>query len=215
MSDERLTEVQRTRIINSQRDAFIRHGYHPHALLWSNAQIQALRFEVLANIGIQTGDSVLDVGCGFGDFYAYLKRQQCFTSFTGIDISPELIEEGRRQYPDVKLLTGDIFDLDPPVSSVDYVTLSGTLNRKFEGSQPYSLAVIERLFATCKKGIAFNLLDARHEWTASRWDLQSFLPDSMIRFVSGFSERYQLIDDYLENDFTLYVYKDQEKKNND
>jgi len=53
---------QRKRIVDRHRDSLSRHGYHPNALYWSSREIQEIRFEVLAGIGIGNGDSVLDVG---------------------------------------------------------------------------------------------------------------------------------------------------------
>ncbi len=67
-----MNKQQRQRIINRHKDSMLRHGYHPNALYWSTKEMQELRFKVLADIGIQSGDSVLDVGCGFGDLLGYL-----------------------------------------------------------------------------------------------------------------------------------------------
>ncbi len=212
-----MTPEQKQRIILSQRDAFKRNGYHPHALFWSSREVQEIRFKIIADIGIGANangrDSILDVGCGFGDFAAYLERQNISTSYTGIDISADLLAEGRRQYPDLKLLQADLFEFDPKPQSFDYVTLSGTLNRKFMGNngaqsaKDYSLEVIKRMFASCKKGIAFNLLDARHQWTADRWDLQSFYPDEILQVIKQLTRNYRLIDTYLENDFTIHAWR--------
>ncbi len=214
-----MTPEQKQRIILSQRDAFKRNGYHPHALFWSSREVQEVRFKIIADIGIGANanangrDSILDVGCGFGDFAAYLERQNISTSYTGIDISADLLAEGRRQYPDLKLLQADLFEFDPKPQSFDYVTLSGTLNRKFMGNngaqsaKDYSLEVIKRMFASCKKGIAFNLLDARHQWTADRWDLQSFYPDEILQVIKQLTRNYRLIDTYLENDFTIHAWR--------
>ena len=212
-----MTPEQKQRIILSQRDAFKRNGYHPHALFWSSREVQEIRFKIIADIGIGANangrDSILDVGCGFGDFAAYLERQNISTSYTGIDISADLLAEGRRQYPDLKLLQADLFEFDPKPQSFDYVTLSGTLNRKFMGNngaqsaKDYSLEVIKRMFASCKKGIAFNLLDARHQWTADRWDLQSFYPDEILQVIKQLTRSYRLIDTYLENDFTIHAWR--------
>jgi len=198
---------QRQRIINSQRDAFLRHGFHPHALLWSNREIQALRFKVLVEIGIQAGDSLLDVGCGFGDFSAYLENQKKPVDYTGIDLSPELIQEGKQQYPDIDLIQGDLFEFNPLDNSYDFVTLSGALNRDLGDKGDYARKTIQRMYAVCKKGVAFNLLDARHEWTASRWDLQAFFPEEIAEFVAHFAQQSNIIDGYLENDFTVYLLK--------
>ncbi len=201
----KLDDKQRKRVIESQRYALIQHGYHPHSLFWSNTEVQELRFKVLAASGIQQGDSVLDVGCGFGDFADYLSRKGAAVEYTGIDISEDLLIEGRKHFPDFKLIKGDLLDYNPAPRSYDYVTLSGTLNRKFDNAEQYTYHIIKRMFESCKIGIAFNLLDARHQWTASRWDLQSFYPDDIKNFVHQLSTQVTIIDDYLDNDFSVYV----------
>ena len=204
----RLSAEQRKRIIESQRYALIQHGYHPHSLLWSNTEVQELRFKILADIGLKGGDSILDVGCGFGDFSAYLSRHNKPVNYTGIDVSAELLNEGRKHYPELELIQGDLLDFNPKPQSYDYVTLSGALNRKFDNAEAYTFHIIKRMFETCRKGIAFNLLDARHEWTASRWDLQSFYPDEIKVFVSHLSDKASIVEGYLENDFSVYVERD-------
>ncbi|RTZ66446.1 MAG: SAM-dependent methyltransferase [Aquificaceae bacterium] len=204
-----LDKTHRKNIISSYNYALSRNGFHPNALLWSSKEVQELRFEKLLNIGIQTGDSVLDVGCGFGDLSAYLLKQGIKdVDYCGIDLSAKLLETGRIHYPAIILQQGDLFDYNPENKSVDYVMLSGTLNNKLGDDGAYALQVIERMFASCRKGIAFNLLDARDEWTAGRWDLQSFHPDVLKEFLSGLSTRVEILDDYLQNDFTVLVWRD-------
>lgn len=205
---------QRKRIIDSQRDAWLRYGYHPHALYWSDLNIQHLRFAQLQKIGMQSGDSVLDVGCGFGDLAGYLSLQGIKSRYTGIDLSPELLAEGRKRYPESCLLEGDLFDINPEPESFDYVLMSGALNRDLQDKGSYAYKTLRLMFAICRKGMAFNLLDARHEWIKGRWDLQSFLPDEVLRFVKQFTPKpvaVQLVDDYLDNDFTILVWKDRRK----
>jgi SAM-dependent methyltransferase len=197
---------QRQRIISRQRDALRRHGYHPNALFWSSREIQELRFRVLFEAsGLKAGDSLLDVGCGFGDLAAWLARQGSSVDYTGIDLSPELLAEGRRRHPGIRLYEGDIFDFDPPPESHDWVVLSGALNSNLNDQGAYARRVIRRMYAACRKGIAFNLLDARHEPTAGCWDLQSFLPADIEALARRLSPCRELRDDYLENDFTVVV----------
>jgi len=195
-------------IILIQRDAYRRHGYHPNSLLWSSHEAQEIRFQILAQIGIEAGDSVLDIGCGFGDFSGFLEKHDKAVEYTGIDLSEDLVQEGRKQFPDINLITTDLFEFDPKPNSYDYVTLSGTLNRKYSGSEEYALEVIQRMFETCRKGVAFNLLNARHEWTAGRWDLQSFVPDELLQELNIKTAKSEVIDQYLDNDFTVYLLKD-------
>ncbi len=113
-------------------------------------------------------------------------------NYTGIDLSPELLEEGRQRYPHIELVEGDLFEFDPPPKSYDWVTLSGTLNRDHGDGGEYARSIIRRMYEICRKGIAFNLLDARHEWTRGRWDLQSFHPDQIAELVSELSPSHDI-----------------------
>ncbi|MCK5725253.1 MAG: class I SAM-dependent methyltransferase [Thiotrichaceae bacterium] len=203
-----LDNIHRQQILSSYNSAFKRHGFHANALLWSSKEVQELRFSKIAEIAIKSGDSILDVGCGFGHFAGFLVKLGLDIQFTGIDLSENFIIEGRKHYPDADLQVGDLFDYNPAPNHFDYLTLSGTLNNKLNDNGDYAHQVIKRLFASCRKGIAFNLLDARHQWTASRWDLQSFHPEEIIALLEPMAERIELIDDYLENDFTVLAWKD-------
>jgi SAM-dependent methyltransferase len=199
---------QRQRIISAQRDALLRYGHHPNALYWGSREVQEQRFQVLSEMsGIEAGESLLDVGCGFGDLAAWLEQQGIPVDYTGIDLSPDLLEEGRRQDPDIRLIEADLFDFNPPPESYDWVWLSGTLNRDLEDDGQYVLAVITRMFDACRKGIAFNLLDARDEWTGKRWDLQCFRPSKIEVLVAGLSDCHDIRDDYLKGDFSVLVMK--------
>lgn len=198
---------QRQRIIARHSDSLLRHGYSANALYWSNSEIQTLRFRVLSEIGIEEGASVLDVGCGFGDLAAYLQQRGLTVNYLGVDLSPHLIDKGREIHPGLDLRQGDLFDLDPPPRGYDYVLLSGALNEPLQDDGAYARRVIERMYETCSRGVAFNLLDRRNEWVARRFDLQSFNPDEIITFCQTLGARCQLRDDYLDNDFTVYLHR--------
>ena len=202
-----LPPIQRQRIISSQRDAWRRYGYHPNALYWSNQEIQEIRFRQLLKLGMTSGQSLLDVGCGFGDFSAWLQGQGIQMRYTGIDLSAELLQEGRRRFPQIELIEADLFEFDPPPRSYDWATLSGALNRNLDDHGKYALSVISRMYDTCRQGMAFNLLDARHSWTAGRWDLQSFRPKEIALFLSELGAKYHLVEGYLPNDFTFLCWK--------
>ncbi len=199
---------QRRRILCAHRDSLRRYGYSPWALYWSNREVQERRFLLLFEVGIQPGQSLLDVGCGFGDLAVWLERQGCPVDYTGIDLSPDLLAEGRRRHPGLRLVEGDLFDLDPAPRAFDWVVLSGTLNRNLGDDGAYARRLIPRMWDACRLGIAFNLLDARHEPTASRWDLQSFHPEEILTLVRRFAPRVELRDGYLDNDFTIHAWRD-------
>jgi len=194
---------QRKRIVDRHRDSLSRHGYHPNALYWSSREIQEIRFEVLAGIGIGNGDSVLDVGCGFADFKRWFERIGTgHLDYTGIDLSPDLLAEAESRHPDGTFYCGDLFDMDFTQQSFDWVILSGALNEQLGDQGRYARRVIRRMFALCRKGVAINLLDARH---LNAHDLQSHQPETMLDWCRTLTPACELHDAYLKNDFTVYM----------
>jgi SAM-dependent methyltransferase len=203
-----MDQTQRQRIVNRHRDSFKRYGLHPHALYWSSHEVQRTLFEVLLDIDVEEHSRVLDLGCGFGDLYGYFHEQGIEVDYTGIDLSPELISAGREHYPSAHFFEGDLFDFNPALQAYDYAFLSGALNEPFNDDGVYAKRIIKRLFDSCRKGVAFNLLDENHEWTAGRYDLQSFIPEEMAKWCRDFSPQVSLRHDYMENNFTLYLRRD-------
>ena len=76
--------------------------------------------------GLPRGARVADLGCGSGVFTELL-RHQGFQS-VGLDISPRLIQLGRRKYPGLELIEGDAENLPFESASLDGVLLSGLVH---------------------------------------------------------------------------------------
>jgi len=197
-----MKKEQRKRIIDKHRDSLTRYGHHANALYWSSREIQEIRFRVLAEIGIESGDSLLDVGCGFGDLKRWFDAQEMLVDFTGIDLSPDLICVAQEKHPNATLLCGELGDFDFKPQSFDWVVLSGALNEQLHDDGAYARQTIACMFDLCRNGLAFNLLDAR---SLNAHDLQSFLPQEMFDYCQGLCAPVRLIDDYLDNDFTIYM----------
>jgi len=199
-----MKKEQRKRIVDRHRDSLKRHGYHPNALYWSSREIQAIRFKVLAGVGIETGDSVLDVGCGFADFKSWYEASSGAIDYTGIDLSPDLLAEAQKRQPEGKLYAGDIFDMNFKPRSFDWVILSGALNEQLHDDSAYAFRVIERMYKLCRKGVAFNMLDARF---LVAHDLHSQMPSHVLSFCRKICSDCALLDDYLKNDFSIHMMK--------
>ena len=202
----RLTDAQRRCIVDRHRDSLARFGHAPAALYWSSREVQELRFQVLCDIGIAAGDSVLDIGCGFADLKGWIEHWRCPVGYTGIDLSPDLLEVAAREYPDARLVRGDVFDLKVPPASYDWVMLSGALSEPLGDEGRYAKAAIARMYLLARKGVAFNMLDARTRILFS-FGLQRFDPADMLAYCRSLSPHCLLHDDYLENDFTIWMYK--------
>lgn len=213
----RLPENQRQRIMTRHAQAIQDRGYAPTALFWENRQVQHLRFEVLWQLLIQhplfqspikSPIKLLDVGCGFGDFISWLTPNFSLFDYVGIDLSPDMVFAAQCQYPNHQFLQGELFDFDWEVNQFDFVICSGALNEVVDDKDTegdYAKSVIAKMVGLANYGVSFNLLNGRHLWTASRTDLQSFNPDQMRDFCQTLVSKVVLREDYLENDFSLYL----------
>jgi trans-aconitate methyltransferase len=159
--------------------------------------------------------SLLDVGCGFADLQRYMNKQHLFADYTGIDVSPDMIRGAKAMAPELNLFTGELSDFRYTPAQFDYVFLSGALNEVVETQVEgladqqgdYARLVIAKMYEICGQGVAFNLLDRRFPWHQTRNDLQSFYPQEMLEYCQGFAAQVTLVEGYLENDFTVYLYK--------
>jgi SAM-dependent methyltransferase len=99
------------------RQRYAEFGYDPRTLGWTKGR-QPVRFAAaLAALGTTFG-SILDVGCGFGDFFGHLHRSGWRGRYVGIDLVPELLAEARIRYGELGagFIAGEVADivLDEP-----------------------------------------------------------------------------------------------------
>ena len=73
-----------------------------------------------------TGARIADLGCGSGIFTELLRRRGY--AMTGLDISPKLVALGRRRYPGLDLIEGDVEALPFPDGRFDGVLLNGIVH---------------------------------------------------------------------------------------
>ena len=70
-----------------------KHGYSPKSLAYGSEKSQKIKFDIVTEVGITDNCSVLDVGCGFGDYFNYLKQKGIKNiKYCGIDISNKIVD---------------------------------------------------------------------------------------------------------------------------
>ena len=196
---------QRKRMIERHQQSLSHFGYSSEALFWESRKLQTIRFKVLAEIGIKADDSLLDVGCGFGDLNSWLSAHDLPVEYFGIDLSQDILNKGIELNQRLRLLQGEIFDFDWPAQSFDWVLLSGTLNWKLGDDGEYARRVIRRMFKLCRSGVAFNMLDNRELDSSTLCDLFAYDPGEMLAFCEDITPDCELRCDYHDNDFSIYM----------
>jgi SAM-dependent methyltransferase len=176
------------------------------ALNWSSRNSQQKRFAVLTQVGRLQAASILDVGCGLGDFLDWVQGAGMEVRYTGVDITPRMIESARARFPGKAFILGSLFDAqDQLEDSYDFVLASGIFYFRENGPWEYLTHTVSLMFRLCKQGVAFNSLSA---WAPQK-EAQEYYPDPLATaaFCHTLTPWVVLRHDYHPGDFTIYMYK--------
>lgn len=157
---------------------FQQYGISVESLNWGSRDSQRTRFAVLADTADLDGRSVLDVGCGLGDFLAWFQERGISVDYTGIDLTPSLIASCHGRFPSSRFLVCDLLAADNPLAqgfeSFDYVFASGIFYLRSHEPKQYLESMIKAMVARSRRGVAFNSLSA---WCPSPIDPGEFRAD--------------------------------------
>ncbi len=181
-------------------------GDRPEALRWT-PKGQIKRYHTLAGIAPAAdlnNSTVLDYGCGTGDFYRFLKRRSINVRYTGVDINENFINLARDKYPECtfRVISADGDELE---GFYDYIFICGVFNLQVPGVEDDLRNTLVTLFKHCNRGLALNALSSHTP--VKDPELHFTSPEGMIKFaIENLSPSVALRHDRIENDFTLYVY---------
>jgi len=173
---------------------------------WGSMNSQRLRFDVLFGFVELEGVRVLDVGCGLGAMWAYMRERGIHCQYTGWDILPDMIDTAARRYPDVNFRCVNFLDAEAAGETFDVVFLSGALNLPVDGQPEMIVRAVDRLYELSTTASAFNLLSSSAdfiepgEWYAT--------PQRMLDICLKRTRRVVLRHDYMSHDFSLCMYHD-------
>jgi SAM-dependent methyltransferase len=179
-------------------------GDRPEALRWT-PQGQIRRYHTLIEIAPDLNNStVLDYGCGTGDFYRFMKRRGIETRYTGVDINENFIEMAKKKDPECTFRVMNI-DEDPLDGFYDYIFICGVFNLLVPGVKDDLRNALVNLFKHCNKGLALSALSSHAPIRDPELNYTS--PEEMVRFsLENLSPYLALRHDRIQHDFTLFVY---------
>ena len=151
--------------------------------------------------------SLLDVGCGYGDLAAFLRQSGWSGRYTGIDIVPGLVAAGREKFPGLDLRHLDI-ELDVLDESFDWVTCIGALSGD-TAEVPYLVhlrSMLEAMWAKCRRGMSFNLLSPFVDYRSPVHAHPEI--GEVLGIVKGLSRRFVVRNDYMPFEYAVYVIRD-------
>ncbi len=194
------------RINQFYNEGLKKYGYDIRALYSGIEERRKIRFQILCEVGVASGCSVLDLGCGFGDFYAYLREFNIETQYTGYDINPNLIEVAKRVYPDAEFHVKDIqIDSFP---EFDYIVSTSAFNSLLATDDNYNFAesILTICYRHARKGVAIDFLSSYVDFKNPI--LFHYSPERIFSIAKKITKRVCLRHDYPLFDFCIYLYPD-------
>ncbi len=174
------------------------------ALGWKNTDAQSERFREIAQIGNLNRRTLLDVGCGHGDFYGSVKDNYPELLYTGLDQEDAFLKIAVTRYgkdPNTKFLRGDFQSCLLPMS--DYVICCGGLN--YRTSKPDNIyQMINKLFDSCRVGLGLNILK---NVDFEDGILMPYSSSKIFDFCRTLTSKIDMKDNQNKNNFTVFVYR--------
>jgi len=185
-----------------------KHGHHPRACDYGRIESQEAKFHVLSEVQSLSDSTLLDVGCGFADFAAYLQARFPSLQYSGVDLCPAMVAEAQRSHPNLDLRNANIVDMQLD-RTYDVVTANGIFYLLGDQAWPMMQKIVERMFLLAKSALAFNSLSA---WAPDQESGEFYAdPLQTLDFCRRLTPKVALRHDYHTRDFTVYMYKPQTK----
>ena len=200
-------EENKSKIIKDYQQQYQKFGVNSNSLFIPGRK-QNVRYNIIKDIGITANDSVLDIGCGFGDLFTFLQQTISYKGkYTGFDITPEFIDVSKGRFPKTDFRIFDILS-DETDEKWDYVVLTGTLNIKTDELHlDFIKKMVSKMFHFAKKGVSFDLIsisgDDRYDYIFRADPLEIY------NFCKLLTQRITLRNDYMPYEFTVYLLKDE------
>lgn len=186
-------------------------GDRPEGADWKSREAQEEAFRVLASGGITADSSVLDVGCGLAHLADYLRRLGFRGRYTGIDISPKMVEAAKRRDPSLDVRCVDLLaDRSLDAERFDFVVACGVFTERFDipldEFERFVRGLVGRMYELCRVATAFNMLTDAVDYRVDRLYYAS--PAAYLEFARSLTRYVTLRHDYPAYFFTLYLYRE-------
>ena len=177
------------------------YGVSAKGVNWHSKSSQEIRFNVILSMLPKELEnfSIVDAGCGFGDFYLYAqKKKKNPKNYIGIDSLVDMYSIASER-TGCEIIIADICKDKLPSSS--YYICSGAMNvlNPFE-----TYLFIRNCYEACEFGFIFNILHANRES-----ETYNYFTKTQIEKIANQMQvtNFTFEENYLEDDITVGFFK--------
>ncbi len=177
---------------------------------WESDEAQRERYDALINNVSLEEKSFLDVGCGTGALFRYIKAKNISCDYLGVDALVGMVNIAKSRSSDGVFLHLNIDDEVLPFCEecFDVIYSSGIFNLNYGNNELFIRGIIEKLFPITSETLVLNFLSDKSKNKEDKYfytnteSIDFILKKSKIEFKSR-----RFIENYLDNDFTLILEK--------
>lgn len=201
ISDGQL-EALEAEIREQYRDRINEKGTTPEGLFWDSEESMQTRFDAAVEFAKFEGADVLDVGCGFGDFYGHLLDAGVKpASYHGIDVSEVVLDEATARYgdsPDVSFEQRNVLRDPYDSDRFDVAIVFGALGHNLESID--NEAYIRRFLRTCYACSDTVVVNALSQYRQGEWPYEEFVyyydPGKVFGYAQELTRNVRLRHDF-------------------
>jgi len=197
-------------------------GYNIRTIGWGSQEQQKYRFtQTLMDVSLEKKD-ILDLGCGFGDYYDFIKENQIMVkSYQGWDLNFDLLTEaGKRHQDEEKVIFNekDLTKLPNDVKEVaDVGIMLGLLNFNLKNkvdNYEYSKLMIKKALSVVKEVLIVDFISTYRTYDYPKEDFIFYHdPAVMLNFALSLEKNVILKHNYHpipQKEFMLVIFKEVE-----
>lgn len=175
---------------------------------WESEEAQKLRFKVFAGSVDLNGRSLLDVGCGLGSLYSFLRERSINTKYTGVDLLEEMVSCAKTKYPEAEFICADIFEGEfSDGHRYDVIYSSGIFNLNLVNNLKFLEKALQKFIGMADVAVVFNLLSDRSDNKEEEYFYYN--PEDVLKIIARLPvtpSKTVIADAYLKNDFTVILF---------
>jgi SAM-dependent methyltransferase len=180
------------------------YGHDVKTVGWGSVEDQYFRFDMLLRGVDCNNKSILDLGCGLGDFVGYLKQKNIknFT-YTGIDLSKKIIEKAKEKYQDNSCHFFAKNVLNDELPKADIVIISGMLTFNIKGTKVNIRKIMQKMFDSTNEILAINFMSTYVDFELEK-NLH-FPPEEIFNHAKKITQWVNIYHDYPLYEFTIQL----------
>lgn len=176
-----------------------KYGVNAKGVHWVSKETQELRFNIILDMLPKQINSLADAGCGFGDFFTFIKDSSTsIKKYTGIDSLHKMCTIAT-QNTSQEIILADITKDTLPLA--EYYICSGSMNilSKFE-----THLFIQNCFKSSHNAFIFNILHGDKQS-----DIYNYVSTKDIYDIAKSLKVKNILikDDYMSNDITVGFFR--------